>query len=253
MHLPIEIALGSETFHLHQFFEMAGIFLGFRLFLRLRKNSSDPLSQEQRLVVLVGATVGALIGARLLASLENPGLWTTEGTHWWQLFSNKTLVGGLLGGLIGVELAKYWKGITTSSGDLFVFPLMLAMFVGRMGCFSMGVLEDTFGITSNLPWAMDLGDGMLRHPVTLYEMLYLCLVAAFIFWIEKKGKLQNGYRFKLFMIVYLAFRLALDFIKPTHSLFIGISAIQWACAIGLVYYAKSIYTLTFDLKSLRIS
>jgi prolipoprotein diacylglyceryltransferase len=253
MHLPIEITLGSQTFHLHQFFEVAGMFLGFRLFLHLRKNSTDPLSQSDRLLVLVGATLGALLGARLLASLENPNLWFSEDTSWWQLFSNKTLVGGLLGGLIGVELAKWWKGIKTSSGDLFVFPLLLAMFIGRMGCFSMGVLEDTYGVASSLPWAMDLGDGVLRHPVTLYEMLYLCLMAASIYMIEKKGKLENGYRFKLFMIAYLAFRLALDFIKPTNPLLLGISAIQWACVIGLVYYTKSIYKLVFQVKSLRIS
>lgn len=229
------------------------MFLGFRLFLKLRKDTTDPLNQSDRLVVLVGASFGAFIGARVLASFENPALWTDSSIPWWQLFTNKTLVGGLLGGLIGVELAKKWKGIATSSGDLFVYPLILAMCIGRIGCFSMGILEDTYGVVSSLPWAMNLGDGLTRHPVTLYEIGFLCLLAALIFRLEKKGKLINGFRFKIFMIGYLIFRLFLDFIKPTHELLLALSAIQWACVVGICYYAPSIYRLVFQFKKLRIA
>lgn len=40
---------------------------------------------------------------------------------------NKTIVGGFLGGLIGVEITKKKIGVTTSSGDLMVYPLIVAM------------------------------------------------------------------------------------------------------------------------------
>jgi hypothetical protein len=37
----------------------------------------------------------------------------------------------------------------------------------------MGVYEETYGLPSSLPWAMDLGDGIQRHPVALYEIIFL--------------------------------------------------------------------------------
>ena len=70
---------------------------------------------------------------------------------------NKTIVGGFVGGLIGVELVKKRIGITTSSGDLMVYPLILAMIIGRTGCFLGGLEDGTFGIATTLPWGIDFG------------------------------------------------------------------------------------------------
>lgn len=76
--------------------------------------------------------------------------------------STTTVVGGLLGGLVGVELSKKIIGVRTSSGDLFSYPLILGMMIGRVGC--LGGLEDnTYGEATTLPWGMDLGDGVMRH------------------------------------------------------------------------------------------
>ena len=39
------------------------------------------------------------------------------------------------------------------------------------------------------------------------------------------------------MAAYLGFRIAVDSLKPGVSLALGLTAIQWACAGGLAYYA----------------
>ena len=65
-------------------------------------------------------------------------------------YSNKTIVGGLLGGLVGVELIKKLIKEKNASGDLFTYPLILAMIIGRIGCFSMGVYEETYGLPSSI-------------------------------------------------------------------------------------------------------
>src|SRR5207247_5394973 len=51
-------------------------------------------------------------------------------------------------------------------------------------------------------------------------------------------RLREGDRFRIFLASYLAFRLAVDFIKPEpRPILLGLTAIQWACVAGLIYYA----------------
>jgi len=216
------------------------MFLGFRYFLYLRKKQGDGLPDGNRLWVIAGAIFGAVLGSRLLGALENPPALLHSENPLLYIYQNKTIVGGLLGGLIGVESIKKVIGERQSSGDLFVYPLILAMIIGRTGCFSMGVYEETYGVATSLPWGMELGDGIIRHPVSLYEIVYLLLLAGMLYLIQKKYTLVSGARFKLFMIGYLLFRFLLDLIKPGYHYAFGLGSIQLACLAGLLYYAPSI-------------
>jgi prolipoprotein diacylglyceryltransferase len=180
------------------------------------------------------------LGSRLLGALENPVQLMRSAHPLQYIYQNKTIVGGLLGALIGVESIKKVIGESHSSGDLFTYPLMLAMIIGRIGCFSMGVYEETYGVTTTLPWGMRLGDGLLRHPVCIYEIIFLLLLGWMLSVIHKKYELINGARFQLFMIAYLLFRFLLDFIKPGFRYPFGLGSIQLACLAGLLYYAPSI-------------
>lgn len=118
------------------------------------------------------------------------------------------------------------------------------MIIGRIGCFTIGIYEPTYGVKSTLPWAMNLGDGVTRHPVALYEIIYLVFVWLLLKTLNERVKLKNGMVFQYFMITYLAFRFLTDFIKPVHYLVFQLSSIQIACLAGLIYYRKTIY-LTF--------
>jgi prolipoprotein diacylglyceryltransferase len=156
------------------------------------------------------------------------------------IYNNKTVVGGFLGGLFGVELSKRIIGEKKSSGDLFVFPMILALIIGRIGCFSMGVYEETYGLQTNLPWGMNLGDGLRRHPIMLYEILFLILLWIVLCQLRKRKNLEGGALFKLFMISYLLFRFMIDFIKPYYPIVLGLNTIQLTCIAGLLHYAPFI-------------
>jgi phosphatidylglycerol---prolipoprotein diacylglyceryl transferase len=237
---PVTIQLGNFTLPLHAVLETAAFFIGFRYFLYLRRKHSDPIVSRSRIWVIAGAIFGALIGSRLLGSLERPyELFLTDNLLLY-IYSNKTVVGGFLGGLIGVELAKKIIGEKKSSGDLFVYPIILALCIGRLGCFSMGVYEETYGIETSLPWGMNLGDGLSRHPVALYEIIFLLLLWVMLRKAQQNYVLDNGALFKLFMIGYLLFRFIIEFIKPHYTAGLGLSSIQLACALGLLYYARFI-------------
>jgi len=226
---------------LHGIFEFLAIFIAYRYYLWLKKKRGDTVKKENRVFVVVGAALGAVIVSRIVGALENLPAWLASGNPWFYFLGNKTLVGGLIGGLAGVETVKKILGEKQNTGDLFTFPLILGMIIGRIGCFSAGVYEETYGVPSRLPWALDLGDGIPRHPVTLYEILFLVLLWIAIFRMDKYYVMQPGAMFKVFLISYLLFRFSLDFIKPGLRYFLGLGTIQLVCIGGLLYYARYIF------------
>lgn len=233
---PFTLHFGSISISLHTVLETLGIFTGFRYFLYLRKKENDIIEQSNRIWIIIGALFGALLGARLVGAMENPPQFFNATNPLFYFYQNKTVVGGFLGGLAGVELIKKKIGERRASGDLFVFPMLLALIIGRIGCFGMGVYEQTYGLPTTLPLGMNLGDGVLRHPVTLYEICFLSFLWSALYYLKQHQPLQNGALFKLFLISYLFFRLLLDFIKPHYTFAIGLSTIQIACIACLIYY-----------------
>lgn len=223
----------------HRLFELLAFLLGYRLYVWLRARSQDRISDEHRLWIFVGAAAGAWLGSHLLGILENPD--RLGQFNWIQLLTDKTIVGGLLGGLIGVELTKKQLGVTASSGDLMTYPILLGLGIGRFGCHLAGLNDGTHGNPTTLPWGVDFGDGIPRHPVNLYEILFLSLLALVIFLLEKRRPFVDGARFKFFMVSYLLWRFFIEFWKPVWVFPFGLSTIQIAATAGLCYYAVSIY------------
>lgn len=236
MHFPVNIPIGSSSIPVHFVCETLAYFLGYRYYAWLRRNTHDPISNENRLVIFIGAAAGAFLGSHIIGVLENPTLLKQFSLVYFM--GNKTIVGGMLGGLIGVELTKKRIGVTASSGDLMVYPLILAMVIGRTGCFLAGLEDGTYGIASNLPWAINFGDGVRRHPTNLYEILFWLILWVALRFIEQKVKLSNGSRFKIFMASYLLFRFMIEFIKPDYFFSFGLGVIQLVCLAGILYYYK---------------
>jgi prolipoprotein diacylglyceryltransferase len=247
---PIGLKLGSLTLSFHLIFETLGFIIGFRYFLFQRNRQKDGINEVNRVWIIIGATFGAFFFSRLVGALENPLALIHSKHLLLYLYANKTVVGALLGGLLAVEITKKIIHEKTSSGDLFTYPLILAMMIGRIGCFASGVYEETYGIETTSFFGMDLGDGLHRHPVTLYEITFLAMLWLVLTAIEKRVQLLNGYRFQFFMIAYLTFRFMLDFIKTHYVYFVGLGIIQLCCLAGLLYYSKTICKIFFNFSAL---
>jgi phosphatidylglycerol---prolipoprotein diacylglyceryl transferase len=226
----------------HTAFEVAAYFVGMRLFLWQRRRLAPPVlaDRDRTLWIGVAAICGAALGAKLGYWIEDPLNAFANFPDWRHLLEGKTIVGALLGGLTGVEAIKRAIGALGSSGDAFALPLIVGIAVGRIGCFLAGLDDHTYGNPTRLPWAVDFGDGVPRHPTQLYEVVFL-LVLAMLLYHRRRAFDREGDIFRAFMIAYLVFRLGVDFIKPMPFVYFGfVSGIQLLCVIGLVYYHRDI-------------
>ena len=238
--LPYEPILFGVKLNMHLILEYLAFFIGFRYYVFLRKKSTDVISSNNRLSIIIGAVFGALLLSRIVAFFENPIAHVNE--DWIFNLNNKTIMGGLFGGLLGVELAKKLIGEKHSSGDLFTLPIILGISIGRLGCFLAGIKEFTYGKETSIFMGMDLGDGITRHPIALYEVVFLMLLFIIIKKFQKSStSFVNGDYFKLFMVSYFSLRFYIEFLKPNSFYVLGLSSIQLLCLICLVYYYKFIF------------
>lgn len=227
---------------LHTVFEAAAYALGFRTFLWTRKRLAPEAFAERDHVawIAVGAIVGAAVGAKLAFWLDDPSTAFADFPNLQHLVEGKSIIGALLGGLVGVEGTKRLVSVTRSSGDAFVLPLTVGMCIGRIGCYLAGLGDHTYGTPTTLPWGVDFGDGIARHPTQLYEILFLLLQYTLLH-ARRAALPRPGDRFRAFMIGYLMFRLLVEFIKPVfHAYPGGFSGLQWLCVAGLMYYVRDI-------------
>ncbi len=239
MDFPVTFHIFGKTVLAHPVFETLGIFLGMRFYFYLKRKSTEKLSFNTSAAVLIGATAGALIGSKLIGNLENPYA-LFENFSFKRFWTNNTIVGGLAFGLIGVEWAKKIVGHKESTGDLIVYPLLLAIIIGRMGCFLTGVHEETYGLPTTSIFGMHLGDQYLRHPVALYEIAFLIILWICLKLIEKKRKYPSGFIFQVFMLSYFTFRFFLDFIKPKIGIIGNLGTIQLVSLSVIIYYIYKI-------------
>lgn len=232
---------------IHAGLELGAFTAGGLLYWRTSNAATQPRDRMTRWGLLAGAALGAALGSRALYVLQYwqalqgqpPGIW----------LGGKTIVGGLLGAVAGVELAKRALHWELSTGDGFVVPLLIAIVIGRIGCQLSGVSDLTYGNPTALPWGLDQGDGIARHPTALYEIMGVGAIA----WIIHRTRRldRRGDRFRALLAGYLALRFGLEFLKPPFGPAAGgvlapawwgpFTAIQWACLAGLGYYARDLW------------
>jgi phosphatidylglycerol:prolipoprotein diacylglycerol transferase len=178
---------------------------------------------------------GAIAGAWLAGSL-NTGL--SHPSH--------SIAGGLAGGIVAVEFWKAARGVTGSTGVVWVAPLALGIAVGRLGCFLAGLPDMTYGTETSLPWAVDFGDGIRRHPVQLYESAaMLAFLAFYIAALGQRAAWTRTRAFYIFVLVYAAQRFVWEVLKP-YPRIVGPLDLFQLLALAMIGYA-----LLFDARARR--
>jgi phosphatidylglycerol:prolipoprotein diacylglycerol transferase len=151
--------------------------------------------------------LGAIGGAWAFGSWNTALMAVPHPSH--------SVAGALAGGIVGVELYKLARGIHASTGLIWVGPLALGIAIGRIGCLLAGLPDETYGVPTSLPWGVDLGDGVARHPVQLYESLaMLAFLATYLAALARRAPWTHTRAFYLFVLWYAAQRFAWEFLKP---------------------------------------
>lgn len=229
-------ANGARVVHL--FFEWLALASGMQLYrLQTKRSGAVGPLQAGGFGVAIGCVLGAAIGNKLAFWIEYPHLWSTMYLDISTWMSGQSIVGGLLGGLIGVEIAKLASEVKHSTGDNFVLPLIVGTVVGRIGCFIAGLSDGTYGSATTVPWAVDFGDGIGRHPTQIYDIVFVLVWGAGLFLQRERFVSKPGLLFKFYLAGYLFWRLGIDAIKPIpYAYFKNFSGIQVLCAAAIVCY-----------------
>jgi prolipoprotein diacylglyceryltransferase len=216
---------------LHTFFDALALVAALAVYRWLPIAAPDAPREPWRVhrLYIAAGSLGATLGAYLAGSAN---LWLSGVGG-----VGRSIEGALAGAIIAIEILKSRNGIRGSTGLRFVAPLAAAIAVGRIGCFLAGLDDMTYGTPTSLPWGVDFGDGVARHPVQLYESVTMAIFLAVFVALVRRGNdavLRTG--FYLFVGIYAAQRFVWEFLKP-YGTVVGPFNLFHLISIALIAYA----------------
>ncbi len=231
--------------------------------------------RDERLVLIYAlALVSGFLGAKIVYLFAEGWLDWPLPDRWARLATGKSVIGALLGGYVGVEIAKKLLGYTAPTGDLFALVAPLGIGIGRIGCLLHGCC---MGRVCEPAWyAMHDARGVARWPAVPVELAFNALALVGFLLLRRLGSdfttkstkstkhakdeysqtscssrssrpswlkcSQRGQHFHLYLIAYGLFRFAHEFLRATPLLGGGLSGYQYAAlacvALGAWGYAR---------------
>lgn len=218
----------------HVVFDILALVLGvaiaywFRRSYRLQRPAGI-VDESHYHYYLLALVLGLVIGSVVFGTLN---LVLTDKTGY-----AKSFIGGLFGAIVAAESVKCVLGIRQSTGLYFVPGLVVVIIVGRVGCFAAGLPDFTYGTATDLPWAVDFGDGVGRHPVQLYESLAMVLfLGLFLATYGRYRAAWDAQGFYWMVMYYGGQRFAWEFLKPYATVLAGLNLFQ-LLSLALMGYA----------------
>jgi hypothetical protein len=186
------------------------VLTGWILFRWRLHEAVDRLSRAVGPGYFVSLVLGAIPGAWLTGSFNTLNAPVASLSH--------SVVGALAGAIVGVEVYKVRRGISGSTGGVFVGPFTVGLVIGRWGCLFAGLDDQTYGIPTQLPWGVDLGDGISRHPVQVYESLAMAgFMLVYLIGLGRRSPWAYRRSFYAMVAFYGVQRFVWEFLKPYPS------------------------------------
>lgn len=219
---------------------LAGIAVTLFFWSRLAQRDS------RLLIIYVAALTSAFVGAKVVYLAAEGWLYWDSPDRWLIYATGKSILGALLGGYAGVEIAKKLLDYRAPTGDFFAFVVPVGITIGRIGCLLHGCCRGR--ICAKPAWwtATDLR-GLPLWPAVQVEMAFnlaILLVFLFIKWQRtRRGTATlQGQLFHVYLIAYGLFRFAHEFMRATPRVGSGLSGYHWAAlavaALGAVGYLR---------------
>lgn len=177
------------------------------------KKKNLPLTKDHAFDLVFYAFLGGILGARIFYVLvynfeyfvSNP----FEVIAVWR--GGMSIHGGLLGGAGAVIWYIQKKKLPMwEIGKMAAVIIPLGMMLGRLGNFMNGELP---GRVTDVPWAMDFGDGEFRHPSQLYAVGKDFILFTTFFLLALKSNIHGKILFGMFLVNYAIFRFVVEFFR----------------------------------------
>jgi phosphatidylglycerol:prolipoprotein diacylglycerol transferase len=225
---PVAIDLGFAKVHWYGLMYLIGFLGAWWLGVHRAKQTDSGWKKDEVSDLIFYGAVGVILGGRIgyilfynfSAFIENPVILLKI----WQ--------GGMSfhGGMLGVFIALYLFGRKTSKSFFqvsdFIAPMVpIGLGAGRIGNFINMELPGR-AAESNVPWAMDFGDKIARHPSSLYQALTEGLLLFLILWFISAKQTPRMFVSAMFMIGYGSFRFITEFFR-TPDAHLGFIAFGW--------------------------
>ena len=207
------------------------------------------------LLMLTTITLFTVIGTRLFTiPIED---WVTAINTKAPEFNNRSSIGGLLFGLIGIIFSQRIFGFKRPMLDLFAWLAPIALGITKLGCLFNGCC---YGLPFNGFWGIQYPEGthahfnhwfsgsiekdailsLAVHPVQLYETIMLFIVG-YIVWKTHKIWRKNVSAMLFALCLYFSLRFGVEFFRD-HSVsqfsttyYLGIWSYQWGMlGLGLL-------------------
>jgi phosphatidylglycerol:prolipoprotein diacylglycerol transferase len=225
---PVALRLGPLAIHWYGLMYIVGFVGGWWAGTYRARRPGSGWTPEEIGDLTFYVALGAILGGRLgYVLFYNLGFYLQ---HPLQVFAIWTGGMSFHGGMLGVALALWFYARKTGRGFFaatdFLIPLVpLGLGPGRIGNF---INQELWGKVSDVPWAMVFrgGGSLPRHPTQLYEFALEGVVLFVLVWLYSARPRATGAVSGLFLILYGAFRLLVEFVREPDA-HLGYLAFGW--------------------------
>lgn len=227
---PVLFHIGDQAVSSYAVFMGLGVLTGIAVYIYESRRKGR--LNENGLLIAVGSLIGGVLGAKLLEWLINYRYVLDHLSNWPALLSGRTIVGGLIGGTIGVMVTKKLLKIKDKRGNLFAPAVAIGVVIGRIGCLLRGCC---YGKATTLPWGVNFGDGVMRHPTQIYEALFMLAMFIWLQRVKDRPDVKPGQLFNRLMVAYFSYRFLVEFIKAEPAVFFHLTVFQYI-SVGVIIY-----------------
>lgn len=212
---PVALRLGPLAVRWYGLAYLAAFLFGWWLLARLNRRWGLGISADDAPVVILGAVMGVVVGARLAYVLVyGAGAYWREPLHIFEIWDGgMSFHGGLVGAILAAVVVSHMIRVPLLTlCDIGAVAAPIGFGLGRLANF---VNDELWGRVTTVPWAMvfPTGGPLPRHPSQLYEAFLEGAVLLTVMLVLSQRRRPRGDLLGWLLVLYGVFRIFAEFFR----------------------------------------
>ncbi|OUN87547.1 prolipoprotein diacylglyceryl transferase [[Collinsella] massiliensis] len=254
---PVALSVGPITIYWYGIAYVVGALICGVMMWRTQRRWGLNISQDDLMMVVFGAVIGLVVGARLFYVV-----FYGDGYYWehpLEIFMTNhggmSFHGGLVGGLLGGYIVcRIYRLSAWTMADLAIIGVPIALCLGRCANFVNGEL---WGKPTDLPWGVVFGGAagdIPRHPSQLYEAFLEGIVLFAVLYVlsRRKPPLPQGAYLGVFVLGYGIVRFLVEFVRVPDAqlgyIFGGVITMGQLLSLPLIFIGAGLIAYALHAK-----